>query len=77
LIDVYDPWVDKGNLNSKINFKFITQFPKKKYDAIILAVSHSIFKKMGFKKINSVVKTNGCFYDVKSLFHGKKNVDYL
>ena len=50
---------------------------KKKYDSIILAVSHSIFKKIGFKKINYSLKKRGFFYDVKSLFYREKKVECL
>ena len=55
----------------------INDLSNKKYDAIILAVAHSTFKKIGFRKFNSMKKKNGFFYDVKSLFYGKKNVECL
>ena len=74
--DVFDPWVNKNEL-MKINLNIIKKIEKKKYDAIILAVSHSIFKKIGFKKLNAAMKKNGFFYDVKSLFVNEKNVECL
>ena len=75
--DIFDPWID-GNELKKINFNIIEKInPKIKYDAIILAVSHDIFKKIGFKKFNSLMKKNGYFYDVKSLFINEKNVECL
>ena len=74
--DVFDPWVNKNEL-MKINLNIIKKIEKKKYDAIILAVSHSIFKKIGFKKFNAAMKKNGFFYDVKSLFVNEKNVECL
>lgn len=70
-IDVFDPWVNEKDLPKEINFNFIKKLTNKKYDAIILAVAHSVFKKVGFKKFNSFKKRNGFFYDVKSLFYGK------
>tara|TARA_B100002051_G_C16726617_1_gene635718 strand:- start:389 stop:1648 length:1260 start_codon:yes stop_codon:yes gene_type:complete len=75
-IDVFDPWVNNKDLQKKITFKLIRKLKNKKYDAIILAVAHSIFKKIGFEKINSLKKRNGFFYDVKSLFYGN-NVECL
>ena len=75
-IDVFDPWVNNRDLQKKITFKLIRKLKNKKYDAIILAVAHSIFKKIGFEKINSLKKRNGFFYDVKSLFYGN-NVECL
>jgi len=77
LIDVYDPWINKKDFKKKINFKMINDLSNKKYDAIILAVAHSTFKKIGFRRFNSMKKKNGFFYDVKSLFYGKKNVECL
>ena len=77
-MDVFDPWINKNDLGKKNNFKMINYLSnKQKYDAIILAVAHSVFKKIGFKKFNSIKKNNGFFYDVKSLFYGKKNVECL
>ena len=75
--DVFDPWIDKNELG-KINFNILEKInPKIKYDAIILTVSHDIFKKIGFKKFNSLMKKNGYFYDVKSHFINEKNVECL
>jgi len=75
-IDVFDPWIEKKNLKNNLNFKLITKLKKTKYDAIILAVAHKIFKEIGFKKFNLIKKKNGFFYDVKSMFYGK-NVECL
>jgi UDP-N-acetyl-D-glucosamine/UDP-N-acetyl-D-galactosamine dehydrogenase len=77
LIDIYDPWINKKDFKKKINFKIINDLGNKKYDAIILAVAHSTFKRTGFRKFNSMKKKNGFFYDVKSLFYGKKDVECL
>jgi len=77
LIEVYDPWINKKDLKKKTNFKIINDLSNKKYDAIILAVAHSTFKKTGFRKFNSMKKKNGFFYDAKSLFYGKKDVECL
>ena len=75
--DVFDPWIHKNELK-KINLNIIKKIEKnKKYDAIILAVAHSIFKKIGFKKFTATMKKNGFFYDVKSTFVNKKNVECL
>lgn len=74
--DVFDPWINKNKLK-KINLNIVKKIEKKKYDAIILAVSHSIFKKIGFKKFKVSMKKNGFFYDVKSLFVNEKNVECL
>jgi UDP-N-acetyl-D-glucosamine/UDP-N-acetyl-D-galactosamine dehydrogenase len=78
LIDVYDPWIVKKDLEKKLKFKMIKNLKtKNKYDAIILAVSHTIFKDIGFKNIKILMKKNSFFYDVKSLFYKEKGVECL
>ncbi|MDA8727121.1 nucleotide sugar dehydrogenase [Candidatus Pelagibacter bacterium] len=65
-VSVYDPWV---NENQKLKGINLIKKPKKKdFDCIILAVSHSIFKKMGIKKINNLTKKNHIIYDLKYIF---------
>ena len=80
LVDVYDPWIKKNVLENKIKFKMIESLKnnnKNKYDSIILAVSHKIFKEIGFKKIKSLMKKKSFFFDVKSLFYKEEGVECL
>jgi len=80
LVDVYDPWIKKNVLENKIKFKMIESLKnnnKNKYDSIILAVSHKIFKKIGFKKIKTLMKKKSFFFDVKSLFYKEEGVECL
>ena len=37
-------------------------------DAMVVAVSHSVFLRMGLKKLAEKINTHGCFIDVKSAF---------
>ncbi len=66
-ISVYDPWVNiKIKKLKEVN---LIKKPKKQYfDCIILAVSHTIFKKMGIKKINNFTKKNHIIFDLKYIF---------
>jgi len=80
LVDVYDPWIKKNVLENKIKFKMIESLKnnnKNKYDSIILAVSHKIFKEIGFKKIKTIMKKKSFFFDVKSLFYKEEGVECL
>tara|TARA_B110000483_G_C18198950_1_gene544325 strand:- start:576 stop:1844 length:1269 start_codon:yes stop_codon:yes gene_type:complete len=80
LVDVYDPWIKKNVLENKIKFKMIESLKnnnKNKYDSIILAVSHKIFKEIGFKKIKTLMKKKSFFFDVKSLFYKEEGVECL
>ena len=69
-VDAYDPWVDKKLFKKDYSFKISKKKPIKKYDAIILAVSHSAFKKLNLNKLK--VNENSIVYDIKG-FLDKKN----
>ena len=46
--------------------------PKDFYDAIIVAVAHDIFIKLGYKKIRSYGKKQSVIYDLKHIFPKNK-----
>jgi len=64
-IDVYDPWVDKNEAYEEYAIKPISQPENGKYDAIVLAVSHSQFVEMGADAIHKLGKQNHVLYDIK------------
>ena len=64
-VTVYDPWVDKKNVEKSYKFSPIN-FPKnKEYDAIVIAVAHDLFKEMETKEIKKFLKPDGIIYDLK------------
>ena len=66
-IDVCDPWASEIEIENKYNFTIINNIEKiysKNYDAVILAVSHSDFKLVDFKKLSNNSKS--VIYDIKS-----------
>ncbi len=67
-VDVYDPWVDTGEVQSEFALTPVTKLKKGHYDAIILAVSHREFIEMGAEKIRELGNNNCILYDVKYLF---------
>ena len=67
-VSVYDPWVDKNEAEKEYGIKLIGTIKPSKYDAIIIAVGHSQFKKIGIKKIRSYAKPKHVIYDLKYLF---------
>ena len=73
-IDFYDPIADLENSLRYYDIKFIKKLKKKFYDAIIIAVAHDIFFKMGIKNIKKLVKSNNIIFDVKGIFN-KKDID--
>lgn len=77
-VDVYDPWADAGDAQHEYNIKLLKKMPAPKtYDAVVLAVSHDEFKKMGAAKIRNICKKDGIFYDVKGLFKKSESDERL
>tara|TARA_Y100001935_G_scaffold244940_1_gene237976 strand:- start:31651 stop:32928 length:1278 start_codon:yes stop_codon:yes gene_type:complete len=71
-VDVWDPWVKKENAQKECNVSLIDQPTIDSYDAIVIAVSHTEFIKMGLDEIKKFGKNNSIIYDVKYLFDAKK-----
>ena len=67
-VDVFDPWVDKGVAAKEYDIDLLEDIQINYYDAIVIAVSHKQFKKMGIEKIKSFGKQKHILYDLKYLF---------
>ena len=70
-VEVYEPNVDIDYFNK---LKFVKKPLKNYYDGIIISVDHSIFKKMGYKKILSFGKKDCKILDIKNIFPLNKNI---
>ena len=66
-VDVYDPHCSKDEALMQHNITLINEPNADYYDAIILAVAHNSFKKLGSGKIKSFGKENHVLYDLKYL----------
>ena len=64
-VDVYDPWVDDAEAEHEYGITPIKMPETGKYDAIILAVAHTQFKKMGEKSLREFGKPGAVLYDIK------------
>ena len=53
--------------------KIKKKIPKKKFDAVLVAVGHNYFKKMGLKKITRFSKYN-IIFDLKNIFNNKNTL---
>lgn len=73
-IELYDPWANNEDVKSNYDTYASNKLIENTYDGIIISVAHSIFKKLGIKKIKSLCKKNHIIYDLKHLF-SKKDVD--
>lgn len=63
-IDIYDPWANVEKVKSEYGIDIMSNLPKKKYEAIILAVAHEQFKDIDFFDLK---KDLGVIYDVKGI----------
>lgn len=68
-LDIHDPWIDIKEIKNIYGLSVCKKIKKKKYDGIIIAVSHQSFFDLGIKNIRKLLKRNGIIYDLKSMFH--------
>ena len=68
-LDLYDPFVDKEEIKKIYNMYPILTTCDENYDAVLIAVAHNHFKKMGLNKIKNLCKKNHVIYDLKNLFN--------
>lgn len=67
-VDVYDPWIDPIEVEHEYGLRCLPGSPNNgKYDAIIIAVSHKQFVRLGEKGIKSWGKQSSVVFDVKSI----------
>lgn len=67
-VECYDPWITEHESHPTLEIKQINQLKDNYYDAIILAVSHNEFLKLGVEKIRTFGKAGHILYDLKYLF---------
>ena len=73
---LFDPNIDHNLLERKYKSLIIKNPKKNKYDAIIIAVGHKIFKKIGKKNIRLFGKKECFVFDIKNIFK-EKNFETL
>lgn len=65
IVDVYDPWIDTREAEKEYGVKLVSQPEQGVYDAIVLAVAHREFSKLGVAGIRAFGKPGSVLYDVK------------
>ena len=72
-VDIFDPWVDIDEARKEYGVELIPALNQQKiYDAVILAVGHKQFVRMGIEAIRALCKLNHIVYDVKYLFEANQ-----
>jgi UDP-N-acetyl-D-galactosamine dehydrogenase len=67
-VDVYDPWIDVAEAEHEYGLKCLTDAPVHgQYAAIVLAVGHHQFIKLGDEGIKALGQSGAVVFDVKSI----------
>jgi UDP-N-acetyl-D-galactosamine dehydrogenase len=74
-VDLQDPWANKKEIKKIYNVYPNLNPAQKSYDAIIVAIGHNEFKKIGFINIKNLCKKNHIIFDLKNLFESN-HVDF-
>ena len=75
--DVYDPWVDPDEAREEYGLELLKEPQQGYYDAIVIAVAHQQFKKLGVEGIKAFGKPGAIVYDVKYLLPAAETDDRL
>ena len=68
-VDVYEPWADREEVQHEYGIDCIaSDVPAETYDAIVVAVGHQQFAKLGAPGIRRFGKPDAVLYDVKGIF---------
>jgi len=68
IVEVFDPLVDAETAEREWGVEILSEPEIGVYDAVLLAVGHTQFLAMGATGCRSYLKTEGVFFDLKSLF---------
>ncbi|WP_457934132.1 Vi polysaccharide biosynthesis UDP-N-acetylglucosamine C-6 dehydrogenase TviB [Pseudoalteromonas sp. SCSIO 43210] len=73
-VDILDPWCSNEEAEREYGLSLTNEYKPNNYDAIILAVGHNEFKKLGAVQIRALGKAEHVLYDLKYVLP-KQNVD--
>lgn len=66
-VDVYDPWSCQNQAKKFFNLDTLNSIKNDYYDAVILAVPHKEFIKMGESGIRQLLNEKGIIFDIKGM----------
>jgi UDP-N-acetyl-D-galactosamine dehydrogenase len=69
-VDVWEPVADPLEVKHEYGLTPIKSPKRGAYDAVVLAVKHAEFLKLGKKGLMGYLKKGGVFYDVKETMNG-------
>lgn len=63
-VSLFDPWAEPDEVKQEYGLSSVKEVPKKKFDAVVLAVAHNEFKNLNF---DSLKNEKAIVYDVKNV----------
>lgn len=73
-VTTVDPWADPAEVEREYGISVLSKIPRRKYKAVVLAVSHNDFMEMD---LSSYLAEGGFIYDVKGVLPKGENVHRL
>ncbi len=73
-VSIFDPWANPEEVKAEYNLETFKKLPFKKYEAIVLAVSHKEFETLN---IQNLLTNSGVIYDVKGILNKQSGVTRL
>lgn len=67
-VSIYDPWANPAEVAHEYKLETSTAFPKQKFDAVVLGVSHRDFNNLNF---DDLLAEKSILYDVKGVLRDK------
>lgn len=74
LVDVYDPWIRNTDAQAQYAISPLDSLPEPgTYDAIVVAVAHPEFAKLGAPGMHALGKSPHILYDVKAMLEPQES----
>lgn len=73
-VSIFDPWANPEEVKHEYGLATSTKTPFKKYEAVVLAVSHKEFETLNIKNL---LTENGIIYDVKGILEKENGITRL
>lgn len=69
-VEIVDPLASSSDLKKEYGFE-LTESPKGKYDAVIVAVAHKQYTNLSLDYLKSILTKNGILADLKGIYRGR------
>ncbi len=73
-VHVHDPWADPSEACDEYDISLVDQPAQGDYDAVVIAVAHDQFVRMGAEGIRALTRNGGLVYDIKHVL-GREESD--